>query len=444
MEGLQPLARLPRARGAALAASIRVWLGERLTTTPGRLVLGSALLLVGAVCFGVIATAAERSRASAASAARSQTEPLLGQAATLYTALSDANATAITTFLEGGLEPPARRARYAADLRLATGALASLTREVGGSTDARAALATISQQLPVYSGQIEAARANNRQGLPVGAAYLRQASELLTGKILPQADQLYATEAKRLADDYGTGTSTVAFVGLIIVAVVALALLGAVQLYLARTTRRILNVPLLLATLVLLSVSVWAVVGFIAEQNALSTARGYSDSVEVLSAGRVLLARAQSDQSLTLVNRGSDVIDPVDFTAVMRMLSPGNGLLGAVATLSGQTGATVTANRLGTEFASYRAETSTTAQLLRSGRTLDAITHATSASSISAADRLNADLGAQLKAAQARFANAAADATSSLSGLSIAIPVLTVLAVGLALLGLRERLGEYR
>jgi hypothetical protein len=73
----------------------------------------------------VIATAAERSRASAASAARSQTEPLLGQAATLYTALSDANATATTTFLEGGLEPPARRARYAADLRLSTDALAS-------------------------------------------------------------------------------------------------------------------------------------------------------------------------------------------------------------------------------------------------------------------------------------------------------------------------------
>lgn len=196
-------------------------------------------------------------------------------------------------------------------------------------------MATISQQLPVYSGQIEAARANNRQGLPIGAAYLRQASELLTGTILPQADHLYATEAKRLADDYGTGTSTVALLGLIIVAVLMLVLLGATQLYLARTTRRILNVPLLLATLVLLAVSIWAVVGFIGEQDALGTARHDSDSVEVLSASRVLLARAQSDQSLTLVNRGSDVIDPVDLTAVMRMLSPGNGLLGAVSTLSG-------------------------------------------------------------------------------------------------------------
>jgi hypothetical protein len=225
-----------------------------------------------------------------------------------------------------------------------------------------------------------------------------------------------------------------------------LVLLGATQLYLARTTRRILNVPLLLATLVLLAVSIWAVVGFIGEQDALGTARHDSDSVEVLSASRVLLARAQSDQSLTLVNRGSDVIDPVDLTAVMRMLSPGNGngLLGAVSTLSGQTGSADAANRLAAEFPSHRAETSTTARLLGSGRTLDAIRHATSASSISAADRLNADLGAQLKAAQDRFTNAAADAASSLSGLSIAIPVLTVLVAGLALLGLRERLGEYR
>jgi hypothetical protein len=52
MEGLQPLARLPQARGATLAASARAWIGERLTTTPGRLVLVSALLVAGLCASG--------------------------------------------------------------------------------------------------------------------------------------------------------------------------------------------------------------------------------------------------------------------------------------------------------------------------------------------------------------------------------------------------------
>jgi hypothetical protein len=444
MEGRQALGRLPRGQDLAWAVSGRTWVRERLTTTPGRLAVISVVLVLAAALFGVVATVAESSRAQAASAARTQTEPLLGQAATLYTALSDANATATTTFLEGGLEPPARRARYVAALRLATDALASLTREGSGSADARAALATISQQMPVYSGLIEAARANNRQGLPIGAAYLRQASELLTGTILPAADRLYAIEANRLAGDYGTGTGTVALVVLIIVAIVVLAVLGGAQVYLARTTRRIINVPMLASTAVLMAVSVWAIDGLIGEQNSLTSARHESDSVEVLSAGSVLLSRAQSDQSLTLVNRGSDEVDPADFAAVMRALSPASGLLGEVSVLAGQTHSTPAADRLGNEFASYRAETTKTNELLSGGRTLDAIREGSSASSISAADRLSADLAAQLRAAQGRFMSDAGDASSSLSGLSIAIPVLTALAAGLALIGLRARLGEYR
>jgi hypothetical protein len=112
---------------------VRAWIGERLTTTPARLILVSILLVAGAVCFGVIATVAERSRAQAAEAVRTQTEPLLGQAATLYTALADANATATTTFLQGGLEPPARRARYLADVHQASDVLAGLTAQVGAA-----------------------------------------------------------------------------------------------------------------------------------------------------------------------------------------------------------------------------------------------------------------------------------------------------------------------
>ena len=267
--GMQRVATMPatarRSRAASRLQSIR----DQVTTTPGRLAMIALLVIAAAVCFGAIATAAERSRAHAAQAVRSETEPLLVQAATMYTALSDANATVTATFLKGGLEPPALRARYLEDLRVASRSLATLTREVGGSSDARAAVGTIGEQLPAYSGLVETARANNRQGLPVGAAYLRAASKLLTGTILPQADRLYSIEAERLTDDYATGTSGAALAVLIVAVVVALLLLIIAQLYVARRSRRNLNVGMLVATVVLLGVSIWAVIGFVGEQNAL-------------------------------------------------------------------------------------------------------------------------------------------------------------------------------
>lgn len=204
---------------------------DRLATTPGRLVLVQILVVVGAVCFGAIATGAEQSREHAANAARTQTEPLLVQAADLYTALSDANATEATALLQGGLEPPAKRARYQADLRTASNALSALTREAGTSASAAVALNTITNQLPEYSGLVESARASSRQGFPTGAAYLRQAVLLSTSSMLPAADRIYRTEAQRLQEDYHTGTATAALVTFIVACAFALILLLLAQAY---------------------------------------------------------------------------------------------------------------------------------------------------------------------------------------------------------------------
>jgi hypothetical protein len=300
-------------------------------------------------------------------------------------------------------------------------------------------VAAITDDLPVYAGQIETARANNRQGYPVGAAYLRQASALLTGAILPRANQLYASEARRLSSDYGTGTSTTTLVLLILSVVLALGLLTAAQVYLARMSRRVFNLPLLVATGLLVVLSIWSLVGFIGEQNALDRARTDSDAVEVLSASRVLVSRGQGDQSLVLANRGSDQSDQADLDAVMGALSPPHGLMAEASTVLGPS--TPAARRLTAEQAAYTAETRRVAALAGSGLISQAsdlgATHP-------AAARLDADLSSQLTAAQGRFTEAAADSTSSVAGLSIAIPVLAVLGCIIAVFGVRQRLGEYR
>jgi hypothetical protein len=422
---------------------------ERLRTTPGRLELVLVAVLAGALCFGVVAGVAERSRERAAQGVRSETEPLLVQAVTLYASLSDANATATTTFLKGGLERPVQRARYLRDLGTASDSLATLTRAVGASASAGAAVATIAHELPLYHGLIESARANNRQGFPVGAAYLRQASDLLKTTILPAAGALYAIEATRLNDGYDTGTATITLVAFAAAVVVSVLMLALAQRYLTSVSRRLLNVPVVGATVVLLALSSWGLIALAAEQSALAKAqRDGSDSVEVLSVARILASRAQSDESLTLVGRGSDQTYVTDSAAVSRALGPGagsGGLLGDVAGLVQRSATGGAAGELQTKFAAYQAQHARIGALEQAGRITDAIPLAVATSAtISAADRLGSYLDAQIGAAQRRFESAAADATGSLAGLSVAIPVLTVLAAGLALLGLRQRINEYR
>ena len=429
-----------RRRPGARAGGALGWVRERLATTPGRLVLVSILVVVGAVCFGAIATAAEQSRDRAADAARAQTEPLLVQAVRLYTALSDANATEATALLSGGLEPPEKRTRYLSDLRIASNSLSALTREAGTSASAPAALNTVADQLPVYSGLVESARANTRQGFPIGAAYLRQAAQLMTTSMLPAADRLYATEAQRLSNDYRTGTETSTLVTFIVAGAAALILLLLAQRYVARISRRILNIPMVVTTVAVAAISVWGIVGLIDEQNALATAQRHgSDSVEVLSAATVLLSRAQGDLSLALVNRGTDETDSLDRQAVNRVLPP---LVSEVSVLARRTGTTAAAGRFDSDYASYQARAAQITNRENSGDLPGALALAPAAGAIS--DQLSADLGGQITAAGRRFARSAADATSALDGLSLAIPLITVLAGTLALLGLRQRINEYR
>src|SRR5262249_34939690 len=155
---------------------------------------------------GLVSVHAVNARHSAADAVATRDEPLVAQADSLYAALSDADATAASTFLAAGDELPARRQRYVAALRKASLEVSALGRRAGDNPQAARAVATIAAALPVYSGLVETARANDRQGFPVGAAYLRQASERMRAEILPAAGSLYALAARRLAADQRTAT----------------------------------------------------------------------------------------------------------------------------------------------------------------------------------------------------------------------------------------------
>jgi hypothetical protein len=373
-----------------------------------------------------------------------QTEPLLTEAQSLYASLSDANATAAATFLTGGIEPPQRRARYLADIATASRQLTLLTRQVGDSPTARGAVATIARQLPVYTGLIETARTDNRQVLPIGAAYVRQASGLMTGQILPAANDLYGVEAQRLAGDYSSGTSATALTTVATAAAIALAVLVLSQLLIAVRTRRVFNVPMAAATGLVVFSSLWLLVAFGAEQRSLSRAQRYgSDPVEVFSAMRILSLRAEGDESLALIARGGGDQDNADFAAVKHAF---NALKNTEAGVLTSPASRLDYSDLTSLMWLYGLDHNRNVVLEQNGQFGDAIANAVGAHAVEAGDvqQMNTSASLLIAQAQSTFQGNANDAASDLEGLRVGVPLVLLVATGLALAGFRQRIGEYR
>jgi hypothetical protein len=153
------------------AMGTRPALGQffRAATTPAklRLLLADPVLLC--LIWGAVAAWVVSQRASGANDVVGTSEPLSLDGQQIYRALSDADATAAGAFLSGGLEPLAAHRRFLADIAQAASHLESATATAGHSPAARD-LAMLSAGLPVYTGEVETVRADNRLGLPLGAA----------------------------------------------------------------------------------------------------------------------------------------------------------------------------------------------------------------------------------------------------------------------------------
>src|SRR5689334_4278244 len=127
----------------------------------------AATLVLVSLLSGFVGAAGVQDKADAIRGLVAGSEPLTGAAQELYRSLSDADATASSAFLSGGIEPAGARTQYAADIAKAGSALAMAASSTGGSRLDGSPLVRLTTQLPVYTGLVETARANNRQGFPV-------------------------------------------------------------------------------------------------------------------------------------------------------------------------------------------------------------------------------------------------------------------------------------
>lgn len=268
--------------------------------TPGRLRVAGAAAVVACLVFGFGATGAVAERSSAITNARNHAAQLV-RVQDIRSNLTQADAAATNAFLVGGLEPSDQRASYTQGIAGATEALASAA--AGSSADA-AVFATTNHLLAEYAGLIESARANNRQGFPIGAAYLRQASDLLRLQILPPLSRLVTAEQAHIASAYADVAN--ANVALIVVLVLGLFVLVVVQIWLSAKTRRTVNIGLGIATVI---VVVAALAGEFAmayaQQKASDTRRGSLANTDALATARTDAFDAKSEESLALINRGS-------------------------------------------------------------------------------------------------------------------------------------------
>jgi hypothetical protein len=423
-----------------------------LTTTPGRirLLLGALVLL--SLAWGGLAAFTASQYASATSSVVTVREPLSLDAQQIYSRLSDANDAATTAFLTVGLEPAATRQRYLADIAAASSGIENATAQAGAGTGAAARdLTALAQGLPTYAGEIETARADNRLGLPLGAAYLREASALMRGTLLVKAQDLYATENVSL-----NGASAQATGGPLIGVVVAAGLAVGLALYLAARwlrgrTNRVFNVGLLAAmAIVVLSIG-WLALAFAGARSDLlnAQARGLA-TVQAVAQVSIAAQEAHADESLTLIdNAGDSSPDPYqpDYLTTERALGPGPGtLLGAA-----------TAAARGTPAAPAVTAAVTDAQgwfgahkLVRSLD--DNNNHPAAVASVlgtapgdagQAYTKLTGDLSTAVNADQAVFNSTAHSAAGAYTGLAPGVAAAALIMAAACAWGLGRRLAEY-
>jgi hypothetical protein len=301
-------------------------------------------------------------------------------------------------------------------------------------------LAILSGQLPAYTEEVGTARADNRLGLPLGAAYLREASGLLRGTLLPAASDIYTRESALLTSASAQATG----LPLIVVAAVAGLGLGYVLFrssrWLSRHTHRVVNYGLLLATLAGLVSLVWLVAAFVVGRGDLLHAQQQGSApAQAFARAEVAALQAHADESLTLIDNGGDDSYQKDYLAQQKLLGPGPGTLLAAVQAAGGPGSDVAAQAR----AWYQAHAALRAKD-DAGSHGAAVQSALSGDAATSFARLSVTLSEGINDHQAVFAVSARSGRDAFTGLAVGMIVASLVMVGGCVWGLSRRLTEYR
>ena len=429
----EPLA----SRSPTTVAHPRWWF---LWTTPGRILTIGVVLSALVIASAFATSTTINDRQEALTRVLNHTEPLAFAAGELYTTLSVADAAAATAFIAGA-EPRPVRQRYEQAI---TDAAVAVTRASSGLTDEPMVelLGRINAQLAVYTGLVETARTNNRAGYPVGSSYLSEASSLMQTQILPDAQRLYEETSRRV--DVETTAST-RIPAPVILVVLATLLFGAfANRWLARHTRRRVNIGFVAGGMAVLVMIIWVgtalIISTADSRSAKSTA---AESLKTVTTMAITGQQARADETLSLIRRGDEGVRKQSYYQ-------------RIDTMQQQL-----ADYLGREDAIDKSDLADAEQLLRKWRAADdrinayiAVGNYSAATQVAlgtgqddstpAFDKLDAALNKGIAESRQQLRSDIVNARRVLSGATVGAALLSVTAAVAVALGLWPRLSEYR
>ena len=297
--------------------------------------------------------------------------------------------------------------------------------------------------MPVYTGEVETARADDRLGLPLGAAYLREASGLLRDTLLPAASDIYTRESGLLTSASAQATGLPLIVFALVFGLGVGCVLYLSWRWLSRRTHRRINYGLLVAAVAGAVSLLWLAGAFFVGRTELLNAQQHGSApTEAFARADVAALQAHADESLTLIADSGDDSYQKDFLSQQKLLGPGPGTL--LAALQAPPEAVCPSLPPRPTLRAGSGPTRLCARSTMPGTTPRRFSRHWSGDAADKFQSLSADLNNGINADQAVFASNANDGRDAFTGLTIGMIVASLVMAAGGAWGLSRRLTEYR
>ena len=288
----------PRA-GTGKMVDAPVW-RTNAATTPGRLWLAFGATCLGLAILWLVAAAGIARTRQAIQTIGRDSVPSIVAAQEIRANMADMDASTANVFISNG-DAVAIKAQYDRDRLAANDKLIMAAQNITYGDAERLPILSITDNIETYNGLVKAART---KGWPYGIKDLRAASLIMHTQLIPAADTLdqvnfdHLTQSYTAARDAAAGTQ----VGLYAAGGLVLAVLVATQLYLMRRTRRVFNLPIAVATVLLVGFVALLSGSFASQNEQMRIAeQDCFVSVHALWKARSIAYDANGDESLYLL-----------------------------------------------------------------------------------------------------------------------------------------------